>query len=103
MRNLKVACALATALFIPVLFAGCATEKKCGLEGCAGDAQITAKVQSLFEEHPEIGTGVNVQTLDHVVYLSGFVAAGEFRTAAVDVANTAPGVSKVVDSISVTH
>jgi osmotically-inducible protein OsmY len=57
----------------------------------------------LFDEHPDIGTEVNVQTLNHIVYLSGFVAAGEMRTAAEDIAGTAPGVSKVVDTIAVTH
>ena len=44
-----------------------------------------------------------MQTLNHVVYLSGFVAAGEIRATAENVAGTAPGVSKVVDTIAVTH
>jgi osmotically-inducible protein OsmY len=102
MQKQKVACALTLALAVPGLFAGCAVERKCGFEGCPGDAQITSKVESLFSQHPEIGTEVNVQTLDHVVYLSGYVSAGEMRATAVDVAGTAPGVSKVVDTIAVT-
>jgi uncharacterized protein GlcG (DUF336 family) len=76
MRKSKLVCALTMALTAPALFAGCAVEGKCGLGGCPGDAQITEKVQSLLDEHPDIGTEVNVQTLNHIVYLSGFVAAG---------------------------
>jgi osmotically-inducible protein OsmY len=38
-----------------------------------------------------------------VVYLSGYVGAGEMRAAAEDVARTAPGVSKVVNTIAVAH
>jgi osmotically-inducible protein OsmY len=103
MRKSKLVCALTMALAAPVLFAGCAVESKCGLGGCPGDAQITEKVQSLLDEHPDIGTEVNVQTLNHVVYLSGFVAAGEMKTAAEDIVGAAPGVSKVIDNIAVTH
>jgi hypothetical protein len=95
--------AFTIALSVPALFAGCAVERKCGFQGCPGDAKITAKVESLFDEHPDIGTGVSVQTLNHLVYPSGFVAAGEMRTTAEGIAGTAPGVSKVVDTIAVPH
>ena len=103
MRKRIFACVLTSAFIAPGLFAGCAVERKCGFQGCPGDAQITTNVKSLFNQHPEIGTEVNVQTLNHVVYLSGFVAAGEMRATAEDVAGTAPGVSKVVDTIAVTR
>lgn len=95
--------ALVIALSVSSLFAGCAAEQKCGLEGCPGDAQITAKVESLLNQHSEVGTEVSVQTLDRVVYLSGYVSAGEIRATAEDLARTAPGVSRVVDTIAVTH
>jgi osmotically-inducible protein OsmY len=101
MRKQNLVCVLT--VLVAVSMAGCATERKCGLHGCMGDAQITAKVQSLFATHPEIGTQVNVQTLDHVVYLSGFVAAGEMRATAESFAGTVAGVSKVIDSIAVEH
>ena len=58
---------LVIALSMSSFFAGCAVEQKCGL-GCPGDAQITAKVEALFNQHPEVGTEVSVQTLDRVVY-----------------------------------
>jgi osmotically-inducible protein OsmY len=103
MRKHKPVCALTVAFIVPGLFVGCAAERKCGFEGCPGDAQISTNVESLLNQHPEIGTEVNVQTLNHVVYLSGFVAAGEIRATAENVAGTAPGVSKVVDTIAVTR
>src|SRR5580698_7368205 len=99
MKNLKLVGAFTMASALAGVFAGCATERECGLRGCAGDEQITTKVRSLFDEHPEIGPEVNVQTLNHIVYLSGYVSAGEMRSTAEDVARTAPGVSKVIDSI----
>ena len=85
--------------------AGCATYEKCGLQGCPGDANVTANVQALFDQHPELGppNSIDVQTLDHVVYLNGFVAAGLQRQEAESVAPEASGVTRVVSSIAVTH
>jgi hypothetical protein len=34
---------------------GCATYEKCGLEGCPGDAAITAKVQAALNRHADLG------------------------------------------------
>jgi osmotically-inducible protein OsmY len=84
---------------------GCATYKDCGLEGCAGDAKITDNVQTLFDQHPELGppNSIEVQTLDRVVYLDGFVSAGLDRSTAESVARQAPGVTRVVNSIAVSH
>jgi osmotically-inducible protein OsmY len=84
---------------------GCATYKDCGFGGCAGDAQITTNVQTLFNQHPELGPPniIQVQTLDHVVYLDGFVAAGLESSTAESVAHQAPGVTRVVNSIAVSR
>jgi hypothetical protein len=38
-----------------------------------------------------------------VVYLSGVVSAGEFRGAAESVAHEAPGVTRIVNMIAVSH
>jgi osmotically-inducible protein OsmY len=86
-------------------FAGCADVnevKKCGLEGCADDRAITANVEAKLSRHAEVGTRVHVQTLDHIVYLDGFVSSGLFSDVAEDVARTVPGVTRVVNSIAVT-
>jgi osmotically-inducible protein OsmY len=85
--------------------AGCATYERCGLGGCPGDANVTANVQALFAQHPELGppNSIDVQTLDHVVYLNGMVAAGSQRQEAAAVALEASGATQVVNSIAVTH
>jgi osmotically-inducible protein OsmY len=95
---------ISSALTVALGFlSGCATEGKCGSEGCSGDAKITAKVQSLINQHRELGppNAIYVQTLDHVVYLTGTVSAGEMSRTAESVALTAPAVTRVVNTISV--
>ena len=85
--------------------AGCATYEKCGLGGCPDDANVTANVQALLDQHPELGppNSIEVQTLNHVVYLNGMVAAGLERQEAESVALEASGVTRVESSIAVTH
>ncbi len=84
---------------------GCATYRQCGLHGCPGDVAITNKVRNVFNQYPEIGppNSITVQTLDHVVYLSGFASDGLDRTTAESVAAKVPGVTRVTNSIAVTH
>jgi osmotically-inducible protein OsmY len=81
--------------------AGCAAYRKCGFDGCPGDAQITAEVRALFDQHPvlEPPNLLTVQTLDHVVYLYGVVDTDLERETAESVALQATGVTKVVNSI----
>jgi hypothetical protein len=78
----------------------CAAFGKCGL-GCPGDADITAEVHALFEQHPvlEPPNLLDVQTLDRVVYLSGLVDTDLERQIAESVALEAKGVKRVVNSI----
>jgi osmotically-inducible protein OsmY len=95
--------ALAIALLLSGFLLGCAVERKCGFEGCPGDAKIKAAVQASINQHPEVGPKVYVQTLDHVVYLSGLVSAGEMRDIAEDAARHTPDVTRVVNSIAVSH
>lgn len=84
---------------------GCATYKKCGFAGCPGDANITRDVQELITHYPALmaPNSVRVQTMDHVVYLYGEVNTGLERSMAESVAGAVPGVSRVVDSISLTY
>jgi osmotically-inducible protein OsmY len=96
---------LSSAVILVGALAGCATFDKCGLEGCAGDAKVTANVQTVFDQHPDLGApgAVGVQTIDHVVYLDGFVATGLERDTAGSLAQAAPGVTRVVNSIAVSR
>jgi len=94
---------LSSAFVLTGALAGCATYGKCGIEGCASDAKVTANVQALLDQHPDLGPpgAIEVQTVDHVVYLDGFVNTGLERGIAESLAEQAPGATKVVDSIAV--
>ena len=84
---------------------GCALTsafEKCGFQGCPGDANITANVVSQFYRSSFLEpNAINVQTLDHVVYLNGAVASGLEISAAESIARQVPGVTRVVNSIVV--
>ena len=76
----------------------------CATRGDAKDnAEVTRNVHALLAQHAELGAPnrIHVQTLDHVVYLTGIVSAGEMRSTAGEVALTAPGVARVVNTIEV--
>jgi osmotically-inducible protein OsmY len=88
-------------LVIVGVLSGCATFEKCGFGGCTGDATVTADVKALFDKHPELGTAIDAQTLDHVVYLYGLVDTDLEAEIAKSVALKAPGVIRVVSSIAV--
>jgi osmotically-inducible protein OsmY len=96
---------LSSAFLLAGALAGCATYAKCGIEGCAGDAKVTANVHSLLDRHPELGPpgAIEVQTLDHVVYLYGFVDTGLERRYAESLARESSGAARVVDSIAVKY
>jgi osmotically-inducible protein OsmY len=103
MNKIKLVYASALAVTLTGALSGCATSAKCGLEGCSGDAKITADVRSQLEQHAAIGPFVQVRTLNGVVYLNGKVSEGLIRTTAESVASQTPGVTKVVDNIYVSH
>jgi osmotically-inducible protein OsmY len=96
---------VAFALILTSALSGCATYRKCGIDGCPGDAKITANVQAQLNQHPELGgpNSINVETLNHVVYLNGLVSAGIESRTAESVALEVPGVSRVVNSVAVAH
>ncbi len=89
---------------LTAMLSGCAAYQKCGLGGCPGDAEITAQVQTLFEQHPVLlpPNIIRVQTWDRVVYLSGLVDTDLQRQIAESVAMQAPGVRRVENSIGLT-
>jgi NAD(P)-dependent dehydrogenase (short-subunit alcohol dehydrogenase family) len=103
MSKFKPLYALSMILLSSGVLAGCAAERKCGWGGCPGDAQITANVQTQLNRHPDLEgvSSINVQTVDHVVYLSGDVSSGLMRETAEAVAQKTSGVTHVEDSIAV--
>src|ERR1700691_3567879 len=93
--------ALALAILLTCILKGGATYRKCACGGAPEDADITSCVTALFAQHPALQAPnlLQVQTLDHVVYLHGLVDTGYERLMAESVALQAPGVSKVVNFI----
>ena len=95
--------ALVAALIVTAALPGCATIEKCGLEGCASDRKITAKVEAIVNAHPEFGPPgtITVQTLNGVVYLDGELADGVDREEVRSIIRRVAGVKKVVSSTHV--
>jgi osmotically-inducible protein OsmY len=98
MSKPKALYSLAAVLMVAGTLCGCATTS-------ADDEKITANVETLIDQHPDLGPpgAIQVQTQDHVVYLNGIVADGLERETAESVALDAPDVTKVVDSVAVAH
>ena len=94
--------ALAAAFILAAALPGCAAFPQSSDR--AVDQKITADVEARFKQHPELEAPdqIDVQTINRVVYLNGTVSAGLQRDYADSVASGAPGVKKVVNSISVT-
>jgi osmotically-inducible protein OsmY len=94
-------CALTAAAVVVLAMPGCAAFKKCGFEGCPGDAKIAADVSAAFVQHAELQPPnlIDVAAVDGVVYLYGLVDTDYQRQMAEAVAHRVPGVTKVVNSI----
>jgi osmotically-inducible protein OsmY len=71
----------------------------------SGDAQIKANVVESLNRHAELRAPnlISVQTRGGVVYLNGQVSAGQQSAAAQMVAERTPGVTRVVNSISISR
>jgi len=95
--------ALVAALIVAAALPGCAAFPESS--NPAVDKKITADVEARFRQHAELEAPdlIDVQTINRVVYLNGTVSAGLQREYAESVASRAPGVTKVVNSISVTR
>jgi osmotically-inducible protein OsmY len=85
------------------VLAGCATDRASGPGGGSGDAKITQNIEAQLDKHPDLGPPqeIEVQTENHVVYLSGLVDSGVAVADAESVARQAKGVSDVVNMIAV--
>jgi osmotically-inducible protein OsmY len=104
MSAVRPAGLLALAVAIAGTVGGCATLdtwRKCGA-GCPGDGEISAAVRARLYQHTEMlaPNRVYVSTLDGVVYLSGEVVTDTQRLDAGDIARATPGVTRVVNVIS---
>jgi osmotically-inducible protein OsmY len=78
------------------------------MAGCAtapGDAEETANVRARLDQDAALGApnAIDVQTVDHVVYLNGLVSQGMQGREAESVAQGTPGVTSVVNLLAVPH
>lgn len=103
----RVLCASVLVLALAGALPGCAvyhTYEKCGWHGCAGDAQITAEIQSQINQRSDLeSTAITVQTLDHIVYLYGVVSSGLEISDTESIARSVPGVRQVINSMAISQ
>jgi osmotically-inducible protein OsmY len=101
MNDCKRCCTWVLVILLGTL-GGCAAYEKCGFGGCPGDADLSAAVESAFKGHDALQPPnlIRVQTLNRTVYLYGLVDTDIQRLMAEDLAKQVPGVTKVVNSIS---
>jgi osmotically-inducible protein OsmY len=96
--------ALLTALCLTLL-AGCTSYhayRKCGRDGCPGDAAITQQVEALLRQHPDLGppSMIYVSTSDGVVFLTGRADTQLQRADIEALARQVPGVRGVNNNIA---
>ena len=105
MRSSQTRYAPVLGFILASALSGCAAYDKCPSAGCSDDAKITTAVQANLQQHPELGppNDIQVQTINHVVYLHGTVSAGQQSAEAVSVAQQTPGVKRVVSDIGISH
>lgn len=91
------------ALLLSALLAGCAFQRGLGNVENPEDADITAKVQALLSQHPDLGppNAIYATTYDHEVYLSGLAATPLQSESAEALAHEIPDVAAVVSTIAV--
>jgi osmotically-inducible protein OsmY len=96
--------AIAMASILTAALSGCADFRAGGTQS-AGDANITADVKERLNQMADLGPpgSIEVQTVDHVVYLNGLVDVGLEKRNAASIAMQVPGVTNVVDGIAVLH
>lgn len=105
MRRTKRFELVAAALIFVGGLAGCASFRPCESDVCADDAKITAAVETRFDRYPELEPPniIDVQTINHVVYLHGLVDTSLEISIAESVAGDTPGVARVVDMLAINN
>jgi hyperosmotically inducible protein len=98
MRRWKVwiGCVLGAMALLTLI--GCAAMSNRGSAGeSSEDAAITAKVQSSFMADPLLSAaGLNVETRQGVVHLSGTVKTEQERFRAIQLVQSVPGVKEII-------
>ena len=94
--------AAAITLLTLLSLTGCAAQRKCEGNACADDKAITARIEAALYANKAIATwDIQVQTINHTVYLYGLVDTNVQRSFIEETAHKTEGVEKVVNSISI--
>jgi len=90
-------------LFTAGVLAACATDPVSGPGSGSDDAKITQNIEAQFDKRADLTPPeeIEVQTKNHVVYLSGLVDTGVAVQNAESVARQTKGVSDVINMIAV--
>ena len=83
--------------------AACATDPASGSAASSSDAKITQNIEAQIDKRPDLAPPeeIEVQTKNHVVYLSGLVDSGVAGENAELVARQTNGVTDVINMIAV--
>lgn len=102
MARSRIIALISAALLQAAALSAIAATANCPLGGCAGDTKISEDVRTaLFHDAQFSGdNGINVETRDGVVYLSGQVDTDAQRKNAEVLARRVPGVKRVVASLN---
>jgi osmotically-inducible protein OsmY len=86
---------------VVLVIGGCSAIRPCDSVACMTDAKTTAAIETRLSQREELGPPgtIQVQTIDHVVYLNGAVSTGLQRAEAESLASQVMGVKLVVNSI----
>jgi len=92
---------ISTSLALPAVFTGCAvTQHKETASAYAKDKEIAARIKTAMYGDPTVkGTEVQVNSLNGVVQLSGFVSSQAAKDRAGQIASETPGVVKVYNNL----
>ena len=96
---------IALASMLAAALSGCADFRPSGAQSGSADANITADVEARLNQMTDLGPpgAIEVQTMNHVVYLNGMVDGGLAKRSAESTARQVSGVTNVVNNIAVEH
>ena len=105
MFSMKPFHALGLVVVLSSAISGCATIGACSSKNCSDDAQISTDVQTLIDNHPDLGppNSIRAESVNHVVYLTGQASTDLEKFIAQSVASHAPRVVSVVNTIDVSR
>jgi osmotically-inducible protein OsmY len=88
-------------IFVLLLAAATSACANANVRAAADDANIAASVEAALDTYPSIGetSSIQVQSIDHVVYLHGLVDTYPEKLLVQSVAAKLPGVDRVVNSL----